>query len=179
MKKLMMIFAVLSFMYSANESIDDTYTYGNKELKGLVLNNADIKSVDNKPILIIFEQNGCYYCKLLTKSITSNEKLQEYLKDNFTSYSVNISHDKRHKVGFLQLEGVTSKDFSRLYNLSATPLLVFIKPSGDVIMRIQGFPGEKVVQSALEYVSTNKWAVYKTEKDRLKGFMDYSGLSSK
>lgn len=183
MKKLIFLFLFLfslnaEAMNSTDGGLDDDYTYGHATLKNIFFDNKEINAVDNKVILLVFGQDGCYYCRLLIKSITSNDLVKDYLKNNFSPYYINVTREKRHKVNFLQLEGVTSKDFARLYNLTFTPLIVFINIDGDVIMRLQGYPGDKALLKALEYVADDKWKVYKNEKDRIKGFVDYAQINS-
>lgn len=156
----------------------DILTFGEEGIRGIFEPNDDIK-MGNKIAMIIFGQNGCYYCKILLGNIKNGVELRDFLTSNFASYYINISHKKRHVVEYLKLEGITSRDFARIYNVSATPTIAFVDPNGELIMRVSGYPGEDRFALILKYVETNEWKNYTNERQRVRAFLKYENKESK
>lgn len=150
----------------------DELTYGSKDLKGIFFDNSTIK-LDSKPILLVFGQDGCHYCALLRAGIINDAAIKNLVVTNFSPYYVNISHDRIHSVPFLKLSGITSVELSKLYNLAATPTIVFIDSAGKTIFRVGGFPGNKRFSNMLKYVISNSWQKGSTESERIKMFLEF------
>lgn len=141
-------------------------------LDSVFLDSSTIKLSD-KPAMIVFGKDDCYYCSILSASLISNETIQGYITLNFLPYYINISDKKKHTIPYLNLSGLSSLDTARLYELKSLPLIVFVSTDGKEIMRVAGFPGEKRLIHLLEFVYNDVWKNYKTQKERVNGFLEY------
>ncbi|PAF43277.1 thioredoxin fold domain-containing protein [Helicobacter sp. 11S02629-2] len=167
----MLMFKRLTFLLLlccglALANTDDGYTYGEPDLKGIFNPNADIK-IDNKPIFLVFGQTGCYYCAMLRSDINKDDFLKNYLKANFSPYYINIRHDKKHNVSYLKLNNISSRDYARLYNLTGTPMIVFVSEEGKTIFRVSGYPGHDRLVTMLKFIKSNKWKSASSEQERI------------
>lgn len=141
-------------------------------LDSVFLNSSEIKITD-KPVMLVFGKDDCYYCDILSASLMGNTVIQGYILLNFSPYYINLSDKKRHSVPHLNLSYVSSIDIARLYNIQALPLIIFISTESKEIMRISGFPGEKRMIHLLEFINNDIWKNFETPKERVRGFLEY------
>ncbi|MWV61223.1 thioredoxin fold domain-containing protein [Helicobacter saguini] len=133
-------------------------------------NNIEIKS-ENKPIMIIFGNNSCKYCEDLKREIRTNTALKDYIKSNVTSYYVNTSYSKNHNVAFMG-KSLDTDSLSRHYNLSNTPLVLFLEPNGDLIIKMVGYNAD-FFPKMLEFAAdSNNYKSTKDSTKRMQLFMD-------
>lgn len=82
-------------------------------------------AIDNKPTLIIFSADWCYYCKKAENDITNNQSLLEAVK-KYDIVKVDFDLDK------VLVEG---------YNIKTIPS--FITIHGNVVNKYEGYAGVK------------------------------------
>ncbi|RDU67503.1 hypothetical protein CQA53_00285 [Helicobacter didelphidarum] len=151
---------------SINLEIEKSY----KGLEDIFVNSSLIDS-DKKPILLIFGRNYCKYCEDLKNDIKSNEEIKNTLKENFVSYYINTSYSKEHRVGYLD-KTMDTDELARHYNLTNTPLVLFLESNGNEILNMVGY-NKVVFPPMIDFVLHNK--AYKNEKDskkRMQLFLD-------
>ncbi len=175
--KCIKVLAILLFcFYNVNatefvkQPVADVNT--NSNLDSIFLNSKQI-NLGDKPTMIVFGKDDCYHCNILATSLIGNSTIQGYIELNFLPYYININDKKKHSIPYLNLSGLSSMDMARLYNLTALPLIVFVSTDGKEIMRIYGFPGEKRIIHVLEFVYNDIWKNFKTQKERVNGFLEY------
>jgi thiol:disulfide interchange protein DsbD len=123
MKKIFfvaLILVILAIGISANfaaESLNNT-TDLNKALD-------DAKS-QNKNVMLIFDQEGCYYCDLLKKDPLSNSDLISKLNGGYVTVIVDVNQQPQ---------------LAAEYQVFGTPVIVFMNPSQKEIGRIEGYVG--------------------------------------
>lgn len=144
-------------------------------------NPLDIESIfdsskitlDDKPIMLIFGKNDCYYCDILTASLVSNDTIEGYITLNFGAYYINIDDKKKHSISFLNLSRASSLEVAKIYDIKALPMIIFIAPDKSEIMRVVGFPGEARIINLLEFVNNDIWKNYPSKNERIQGFLEY------
>lgn len=122
------------------EKISNIDAEGYKGLEDVFSNNISIDS-NNKPIMLIFGNNKCIYCEDLKNEIKNNEVLKNEIKNNLVSYYINTSYSKNHNISYLN-KTINTDELSRYYNLSNTPLVLFLEPNGNQILKMVGYHKE-------------------------------------
>lgn len=109
-----------------------------KDLSNVFL---DTNSIDfSKDVFIIFGKNQCKYCDILKDEIKKNKDLQNALKTNFNPYYVNISYDKLHVLTSTDsTRQVSTENLARIFNVSSTPMIVFLDKNINVKYIYPGF----------------------------------------
>lgn len=78
----------------------------------------------NKSILLIFDQDDCYYCDLLKKNTLSNPELISKLNDGYITVIVDVNKQPQ----------LASK-----YQVFGTPLMIFLDSNQNQIGKIEGY----------------------------------------
>ena len=78
----------------------------------------------NKKILLIFDQNGCYYCDLLKKNTLSDQELVSKLNDGYITVIVDVNKQPQ----------LASK-----YHVFGTPVMIFLDSNQNKIGQIEGY----------------------------------------
>ena len=93
-------------------------------------NTTDLSSAidqahkDNKSIMLIFDQNGCYYCDLFKKDVLSNNQVISQLNERFITVIIDIN---------------ANADIANKYKIFGTPTTVFLDSNQKEIGRIDGY----------------------------------------
>ncbi|RDU71814.1 thioredoxin fold domain-containing protein [Helicobacter brantae] len=122
------------------------------ELLPYLQDNSMIESRDNKGVLLIFGSNQCKYCDKLKSEILKSKALKNALKNDFSSYYINLSYQKTHL--FFQNK-LDTQMLGETYQIRSTPTLIFLNPKGEMIFKIVGFMGREKLEIALEFISEN------------------------
>lgn len=109
----------VSAVYSADSPIVD----GLNSTTNLTQALSDA-GTQNKNVLLIFDQDGCYYCDLLKKDVLSNGDVQKQLENGFVVVGVDIAKQPQ----------LASK-----YKVMGTPTCVFLDSKGNEVQRIEGY----------------------------------------
>ncbi len=139
-----------------------------------VFKDAAMIKPDGKYMILIFEAETCPYCRKLELDIHNNKKLYDELKNDFTTYSLNASKNRLHK---LMHEGkpmdVDTRTLIDIYNVTSTPTLIFADKKGKSIFIVPGYMPTKQFLATLEFVKSGLWLgkdrkngeIYKTLKE--------------
>ncbi|MGI9355389.1 MAG: thioredoxin family protein [Rhizobiaceae bacterium] len=84
---------------------------------------------EGKRLAIIFEQRGCIYCRKLHQEVLSDEKVANYIKDNFMVVQYNLYGDE--EVTDLDGETLTEKTAARKWRVVFTPTIIFLPEEAD------------------------------------------------
>ena len=115
---------------SDNQTSDDLNTSPNLKQ---ALNDAKI---ENKKVLLIFDQDNCYYCDLFKEDTLSNSDVQEILNKKYIVVTVDINK-----------EGAIANKFK----IFGTPSTIFLNNNGKEIHRIEGYvPADEFLNSIKE-----------------------------
>lgn len=130
-------------------------------------NSADVSDVFKDAVTIapngkyeitIFESDNCPYCAKMRNDISNSKKLKNELKNEFTTYSLNVQRNRIHK---LQHEGkdldVDTKTLISIYNVQVTPTLIFSDKKGKSIFVVPGYMPTKQFLVTLDFIKEQKW----------------------
>ena len=79
----------------------------------------------NRPLIIIFDQDSCVYCDIFKQEVLSNVDVQNQLNENFVVLLVDVN---RHP------------DIAQKYSIFGTPAIIFLDSAGKIINKIEGCP---------------------------------------
>ena len=116
---ILMAFVSVSAVFSADSPIVDGLNSTTNFTQAL--NDA---GVQNKTVLLIFDQDSCYYCDLLKKDVLSNANVQKQLEKDFIVVDIDITKQPQ----------IASK-----YKVMGTPTSVFLDSKGNEVQRIEGY----------------------------------------
>ena len=162
---LTIFFSVMSFSLSAKDPQEYFFdsSFGDYAEE---LDNA--KEQGKKGILVFFEMDDCPFCHWMKKNVLNKEKVQQYYKEHFLIFSLDIEGDV--EMTDFQGKSMSQKDFAFKENrVRATPVLAFFDLNGKRVMRYTGrtssveeflLLGQFVVDKA--YMD-NKFSRYKRE----------------
>lgn len=122
------------------------------ELLPYLQDNSNIQSEGKKAILLIFGSNQCKYCDKLKSEILKSKALKNALKNDFSSYYINLSYQKTH---LFNSQKLSTQALGEAYQIRSTPTLIFLNPQGEMIFQIVGFMGKEKLEIALEFISQN------------------------
>lgn len=89
----------------------------------------------NKTVMLLFDQDSCYYCDLLKSDVLSNPDVQKELNNGFIVVAVDVNKDSK---------------LASDYKVVGTPMTVFLDSNSHEVNRIEGYV------SADEFLSTLK-----------------------
>ena len=108
-----------------------------------------------KGTILYFHQDGCPYCEKLIKDNFTDGDIVEKTRKGFDVVAINLWGDK--DVVDFSGNDTTEKQFSVDLKVMFTPTLLFVDPTGRVLLRMNGyFPKQRFTQ-ALDYISAKKY----------------------
>ncbi|HHJ20031.1 MAG TPA: thioredoxin [Gammaproteobacteria bacterium] len=103
---------------------------------------ATAKAEGKKGVMLFFEQNDCPFCARMKRTILNQPEVQQYYRDNFRIFAVNIEGD----VDITDFQGktISEKDFSfKTHRVRATPVIRFFDLQGKKVASYTGATGSK------------------------------------
>ena len=95
------------------------------------------KEQGKKGVMIFFEMDDCPFCHWMKINVLNQPEVQQYYKDNFLMFAVNIDGDL--EIVNFQGKSMSQKDFSFKENrVRATPVIAFFDLKGQRVMRFTG-----------------------------------------
>lgn len=90
-----------------------------------------------KGILIMFEMDECPFCHRMKKNVLNQSEVQDFYKENFLIFSVDIEGDV--EITDFQGQSVSQKDFAfKQFRVRATPVFGFFDLDGKLVARFTG-----------------------------------------
>ncbi len=121
---------------------------------------------DGKEMLLVFGQDGDPYTDKLKEDILNDSDLESAIKEIVTPIYIDARGKKMHK--FLhngELMDVDTKTLVSIYNVSATPTLIFADKEAGHIFVVPGYMPPKQFKATLDFVKEGAWK----GKDRKNG----------
>lgn len=121
---------------------------------------------DGKPMLLLFGQDSDPYTQKLKQEILDSDVLAGRLKQEITSIYIDARGAKLHK--FLhngELMDVDTKTLISIYNIDATPTLIFADKEASHIFMVPGYMPTKQFLVTLDFLKEGLWK----GKDRKNG----------
>ena len=104
-----------------------------------------------KRLMLYFWLEGCPYCERMTRETFRDPAVLERLKRGFVPVGVNVRGDR--DIGWTDGSTLTEKQLTAALKVRATPTLLFLDPSGAVVLRLTGYMGAAEFLRALERAS--------------------------
>lgn len=127
MKKYVILFllaiAVISVSSVCSVDVDNQVVAGLNSTSDLNQGLDDAK-VSNKTVILIFDQESCYYCDLLKKDVLSDSEVQKILNENYTVVIVDVNEEY---------------SLAADHRVVGTPTSIFLDSNGQEIGRIDGY----------------------------------------
>ncbi len=116
----------------------DPYTYFFNETWGNFSEELETaRTQGKKGILLFFEMDECPFCHRMKETVLNQPAVQEYFRQHFLSFSVDIEGD----VEMIDFQGqaMPQKDFAfKVNRVRVTPVFAFYDLEGKQIMRYTG-----------------------------------------
>ncbi len=102
-------------------------------LSGDVYSFEQIKEMaakSNKPVFIDFWATWCGPCKVMDRDVLSKQEVGEKFNTSFINYKVDVDKGP-------------GPELRKLFQVSSLPSYVFVKPNGEVLLRMEGISTPK------------------------------------
>jgi len=139
--------------------INNTKAYTKKDfdLSGVYKESTKI-APNGKYMIIIFSSTQSQYCIKMQSDISNSKKLKKELKNDFTTYLLDVRNNKIHK---LQHQGkdvnADTKTLIDIYGVRGIPTLVFTDKKGESIFTVPGYMPIKQFLVTLNFIKEKKW----------------------
>ena len=97
---------------------------------------------ESKNILVKITMEGCTFCGKMEKETILDEEVQKAIKDDFLTLDMDIK-DPNYK------------SFFEHYNISATPIYLFLTPDGDILSKVVGYRPKDIFLEGVELALEN------------------------
>lgn len=103
-------------------------------------------------VLLMFEAEGCPYCKRMREQVLSQPDVQQYFKRHFSSFAVDI-------LGSVEVtdfggKELSEKSFARAQRIRGTPTFLFVGADGKELARYSG-----ATRDADEFLALGRYVV--------------------
>lgn len=123
-------------------------------------------ATDGKEMLLIFGQDSDPYTQKIKNDIVSDEMLSAKIQKTVTPIYIDARGQKRHKFQHNgEMMDVDTKTLVSIYNVSATPTLIFTDSEASHIFVVPGYMPPKQFSVTLDFVAKKLWK----DKDRKNG----------
>lgn len=115
--------AVISVTSVCSADADNPVVQGLNSTSDLNQGLDDAK-ISNKTVLLIFDQENCYYCDLLKEDVLSDSEVQNILNENYIVVIVDVNEEY---------------SLAADHQVVGTPTSIFFDSNGKEIGRIDGY----------------------------------------
>jgi thioredoxin-related protein len=105
---------------------------------------------EGKRVMILFEQDGCPYCKELILTNFSQKRIADKARKNFLAISLNIWGDR--EVTWTDGKKFSEKRLAAFLKIQFTPTLVFFDERGGIVARLNGYYPPHRFEAVLDWV---------------------------
>lgn len=148
------------------------------QVQWLSLEEAEIANKETpKKMLLFFETDWCGYCKMMKTQILNEEKISDFLNENY--YSVKVNAEQKQPITFngqtyeyakQGRRGANQFAIDMLQGRLAYPSVVFLENDLEVISLFQGMQPKDLFQKYLQYLkedahNTKDWFEYSNQKE--------------
>ena len=127
LKKIFIVLYVFIYNNCAIAGPPPEYEFNN-------LNDGFKLSKDyNKPVFLLFGFNKCPACNMLYSRAFKDNKLKEYLKNNFILVYVSTLGENEPELYHLPSGIVTNKELIKLYKIDSVPAWLWLTPAAQIL----------------------------------------------
>lgn len=170
---LLLLLVTSGMATSVAETRDPNNYFFNETFGDFSEELATARDEGKKGVLLFFEMDECPFCHYMKLNILNRPKVQEYYRNNFLIFSVDIEGD----ITITDFKGnsMPQKDFAfKVNRVRATPVIAFYDLNGEQILRYTGrvsdvdefmWMGEFIVDG---HYKNKRFSKYKREKRKEK-----------
>ena len=121
----------------------------------LNINNiVKTSTTKNKQVMVFFHMTHCGYCKRMGKKTLQENKVKEFIDENFELIDINIDDNEK-----ISLHNVlyTKKDFASKLDVDFFPTVIFFDENLEITYTAKGYRKSKKFQKILEYIQTKSF----------------------
>ncbi len=131
-----------------------------------VFKDAAKIATDGKEMLLLFGQDSDPYTQKIKDDVVSDTALATQITETVTPIYIDARGQKQHKFQHNgEMMDVDTKTLISIYNVTATPTLIFADSEASHIFVVPGYMPPKQFKATLEFVKLKKWK----GKDRKNG----------
>ena len=167
MRKLMTLMAVVLGLPLAAAELGDDGLHKTPWMRETFKDmNDDLAEAteEGKRLMLIFEQEGCIYCKKMHEEVFTVPEITRYIEDNFFVVQLNLRGDV--EVTDLDGESLSEKDMARKWGIQFTPTMMFLpeeveeglSASGAAVVTIPGALPVDTTIDLLTWVNEKRYA---------------------
>ena len=105
-------------------------------------------------LMILFEQDGCPYCKELILTNFSQKAIADKARKKFLAVSLNIWGDR--EVTWTDGKKFSEKSLAAFLKIQFTPTLVFFDERGAIVARLNGYYPPHRFEAVLDWVARRR-----------------------
>ncbi len=125
----------------------------------------EIKSTNEKKLLLIFSKEEDKFNKMLFEDIKTSLQIQSLLKDSFITYYILVDKDLQYKIYYKNKQiSLNTKGLLNLYNISSIPSFIFTNNKAEEIFKIPGYMKKKQLFLTLEFFKINNFKESENKK---------------
>ena len=111
-----------------------------------------VRQAGKQGVLLMFEMEGCPYCKRMRRQVLSRDDVQAYFRKHFAIFSVDVLGSQ--PVTDFRGAPMTEKAFARSLKVGGTPTFIVFGPDGRELVRLSG-----ATQDAEEFMQFGRYIV--------------------
>ena len=137
LKLLFPVFCALLSTHTIAELRDPETSFFNESFGNFDEELVNARDEGKKGVLLMFQQEDCPYCARMRATVLNQERVQEFYRENFLIFHVDIEGD----IEITDFNGqlMPEKDFAFSKNrVRATPVFAFFDLSGNRVARYTG-----------------------------------------
>jgi thioredoxin-related protein len=124
-------------------------------------NDLAAASKRGKVLVIVWEQFGCYYCKLMHEVNFQDHDIVNYVRGRFDFVQLDMRGE--NVVKDLRGRAMTQAMLARTNRVTGTPTVLFLDSDGTEIFRMPGYAKPPLFLAIFEYIAKG---AYKTQSLR-------------
>ncbi|MFY9075689.1 thioredoxin fold domain-containing protein [Malaciobacter mytili] len=163
-KTILFVTFILFFFYGCEKKIkiEEKEIFNINELFNTT---NQIKSTNEKKLLLIFGKEEDKFNKMLFEDIKTSLQIQRLLKESFTIYYILVDKDLQYKIYYKNKQiTLNTKALLNLYNISSIPSLIFTNNKAEEVFKIPGYMKKEQLFLTLEFFKTNTFEENENKK---------------
>lgn len=142
-------------------------TQSSESMNWITLPEAlELASEDGKTVFVFVEAEWCGICKRMKREVFPDPSVAKTAAGHY--YAVSIDLDSKQTLTF-KGESMTEREFARSMNVNATPTMLFLDSSGDVLASQIGWVDIERFEGLLTFISSEQFGTMDFEQYFSKG----------
>jgi thioredoxin-related protein len=136
-KLMFTVFCSLLSLQATAELRDPETSFFNESFGNFAEELVNASDEGKKGVLLMFQQEDCPYCARMRETVLNQKRVQEYFRENFLIFRVDIEGDI--EITDFHGQQMPEKDFAfRENRVRATPVFAFFDLDGNRVARYTG-----------------------------------------